>query len=232
MDPEPLTGRVETLHHLDRYWEERRKEAGRSDLPPSPRPALTIALSREAGTQGTAIGHEVGTRLGWPVYDQELLERIAQDLELDTRLLEMVDETRVSWLQESFYTLMGVPYASESAFVHRLVKSVLALGSHGKCVIVGRGSTFILPAETTLRVRLIAPLEDRIATVRQELGLSQQEARHRVQTMDRQRNGFVRAHFAKDPADPRNYDLLLNAARFGVAGCAQLIVAAGASCKL
>jgi cytidylate kinase len=219
--PDPV---AETLEHLSRHWEERRKAvASRSDIPPEPH-ALTIALSREAGTQGTAVGHEVGTRLGWPVYDHELLERIAQDMGIRTSLLESVDERRVSWLLEAFESLMSAPYASEGAYVHRLVKTVLALGCHGECVIVGRGSAFILPVQTTLRVRLIAPLKDRIAAIGQRLGVPQEEATRQLGMLDRERNTFVQDHFFKDPGDPRYLDLILNVARYGVAGCAELII--------
>jgi cytidylate kinase len=226
MDRELSPDRVaKTLEHLCRHWEEKREAAAsRSDLiRPAPH-ALTIALSREAGAQGTAVGQEVGTRLGWPVYDHELLERIAQDMGLHTRLLESVDERRVSWLLEVFEALMSAPYASEGAYVHRLVKTVLALGTHGECIIVGRGAALILPAETTLRVRLIAPLKTRSVAMSKRLGVPEVEATRQLEALDRERNTFVQDHFFKDPADPWHYDLILNSARFGVAECAKLIV--------
>jgi hypothetical protein len=47
-----------------------------------------------------------------------------------------------------------------------------------------------------------------------------------VEKTDRERAGFVRDHFHKDPRDPRNYDLVLNAARFALPECAALIIAA------
>ncbi len=217
---------AETIQHLSRFWEEKRKaDAGRSGELLTSR-AWTIALSREAGTQGAAIGHEVGQRLSWPVYDHELLERIAQDMGTHTRLLESLDERRTSWLLETFAAFQAEPFTTEGAYVHRLVKTVLALGSQGECVIVGRGAALILPAEKTLRVRLIAPLKDRIATIQKRLGLSHEKATRQVEVMDRERNSFVRAHFAKDSTDPRNYDLILHSTRLGVAGCAQTILAA------
>jgi cytidylate kinase len=226
MDHVLLPDRVaETWQHLSSHWEQRRDAgARRSDLlPPTPH-ALTIALSREAGAQGTAVGRELGTRLGWPVYDHELVERIAQEMGANTRLLESVDERRVSWLLEEFEALMSAPYASESAYVHRLVKTVLALGTHGECIIVGRGAALMLPAETTLRVRLIAPLKSRSAAMSKRLGVPEVEATRQLEALDRERNTFVQDHFFKDPADPRHYDLILNFTRFGVAGCAELIV--------
>src|SRR4051794_33035458 len=55
---------------------------GDRGAPSGPRPgpaALTIALSREAGARGATIGRRVGRKLGWAVYDKELLEYMAQE---------------------------------------------------------------------------------------------------------------------------------------------------------
>jgi cytidylate kinase len=218
---------AEELEHLGRHWEEKRKAAaGRTDDLSDAPLLFTVALAREAGTQGTLIAHEVGKRLGWPVYDHELLERIAQDMKVHARLLKNVDERHVGWLLEAFNAISSGFSVSESAFVHRLVKTILALGTSGECVIVGRGSALILPAETTLRVRLIAPLKQRIATVSRQTGVVQVEAKRRLETLDRERNTFARDHFYKNPSDPRHYDLILDSTRYGVSGCAGLIVAA------
>ncbi|MFO0953142.1 MAG: cytidylate kinase family protein, partial [Isosphaeraceae bacterium] len=48
-----------------------------------------VALSREAGAGAGAIARMVGTRLDWKVYDHEMLEAIAQRMEVPT------DEVRV-----------------------------------------------------------------------------------------------------------------------------------------
>src|SRR5262245_4303234 len=105
---------AETMDHLCRYWGETGRAARQSHSVPPAQP-VTITLSREAGTQGTATAHEVGERLGWQVYDYELLERIAQDMGVRSSLLESVDERRMYWLKEAFESLLGVPFVSESA---------------------------------------------------------------------------------------------------------------------
>src|SRR5215470_2224412 len=63
-------------------------------------PRFTIAFSREFGAGGTSVAAAVGERLGWPVYDHELVERIARETGLRASLLHSIDERRVSWLRE------------------------------------------------------------------------------------------------------------------------------------
>jgi len=215
-----------------RHWETRRQlEATQRDRSLQVLPAFTVALSREAGTQGTAVAQEVGRLLGWQMYDHELLEQIAHNMGLRTHLLESVDERKQSWLRETAEAFLSAPLEStwgplvtESGYVHHLVKTVLALGVHGECVIVGRGAPFILPMETTLRVRLVAPLRERVAVLGRRLGLSEREAARKVRTLDRERNDFVHDHFFRNPNEPWNYDLMLNTSRLSVTQCAELIV--------
>ncbi|HKD38341.1 MAG TPA: cytidylate kinase-like family protein [Pirellulales bacterium] len=212
-------------------WEAQREAAARRELSQHKPPGFTIAISREAGTPGSAVADEVGTLLGWQVYDQELLQQIAREMGLRTSLLESVDEREQTWLHETIQGALAAlvagndsPWASGSAFVHHLVETVIALGVHGDCVIVGRGAGFILPEKTTLRVRLVAPARDRVAMLSDKLNISEREAARRVRTIDRQRNDFVRDHFQNDPTDPRNFDLVLNAARLSIDDLARLIV--------
>ena len=81
------------MEHLCRDWAAQRQAAAtRRDRRPRTPPAFTITLSREAGTLATSVAQEVGRRLGWQVYDHELLERIAQEMHVRTALLDSVDE--------------------------------------------------------------------------------------------------------------------------------------------
>jgi cytidylate kinase len=207
------------------HWETRKKaEAMQPDGLCESSPAFTIALSRESGARGTSTAREVGVRLGWTVYDHELLERIAQEMKLRTSLLESVDERRVNWLQECVEAFSSVPPVSGSAYVRHLTETLLSLATHGECVIVGRGAAQILPAETTLRVRLVAPVEWRIVAIGRKLGISREEAARQVEMTDRERARFVEDHYHKKEADPSQYDLVLNSSRYSVGECAELIV--------
>jgi cytidylate kinase len=218
---ERVTG---ALARAQQHWQQRREAARRGTTEVAS--GLTIALSRESGTSGSSVAHELGARLGWPVYHHELLERIAQEMGLRVSLLETIDEKRQSWLRESLEAFSSVPSVSESAYVSHVIETILSLGAHGECIIVGRGAAQILPAQTTLRVRLVAPLEDRITAVSHRHGISRQEAARRIETTDRERNRFIKAHFLKDPSDPGQYDLLLNSWRWSTSEAVDLIVEA------
>jgi hypothetical protein len=212
----------ESLLRAARHWDERRQTQTRKDESTG----ITIAISREVEAGGPTLARELGKRLGWAVYDHELLERIASDLGVHAKLLQSVDEHRGNWLQEQFESLVGVPHVATSAYVHRLVKVLLALGQHGECVIVGRGAAIVLPRESTFRVRLVAPRKHRVLALGRRLGLGAPEADALLAAQDRERVDFVRAHFSSDPEAPSNYDLILNTEEFSATECADLVVEA------
>jgi cytidylate kinase len=189
-------------------------------------PPFTVAISREAGASGPEVAAEVGARLGWPVYDKEILRHVAEKLGMPPGAVERVDEKRKGWLAERIETLGSGAEVNEIAYVHRLKDLFQALAAAGRCVIVGRGAAQALPAATTLRVRLVAPQEYRICATQAKRGLSAADAERWIHKTDRERTRFVTEYFMKDPTDPRQYDLVLNAARLPAAGCAAVIVEA------
>jgi cytidylate kinase len=205
------------LVHAESYG---RPSPGRSGPTVTP---LNIAISRETGSGATAIAHELGRRLEWPVYDHELLERMSQDLKVNVELLESIDERHVGWIQESVEALSLPAMVSEGTYVRRLVETLFTLAASGRCILVGRGAAMILPESSTLRVRLVAPLEDRMRTMGRLLGVNRAEAARLVKSKDRERDRFVRDHFQRDTTDPRRYHMVLNTSRFTPDECVDQI---------
>jgi cytidylate kinase len=210
----------EALVRAAHHWAGRRQAAGPGSAPAG----FTIAISREVGARGTSVAQTVGERLGWPVYDHELLELIAREQNLRVSLLESVDERRTSWIEEAMEGFAEIPAVSTSAYVRYLTETMLSLAAHGECVIVGRGAAQVLPPASTLRVRLVAPREQRIEWMMRERHLPHDEAARRVVEVEHERMCFIRDHYLKDPTDQHGYDLVINSGRFSVAECAGLIV--------
>lgn len=213
----------EAFVRAGQHWQSRqgRDEAAATDGPS----AFTIALSREAGAKGVSVARAVGELLHWPVYDRELLQRIAEESGLYANLLETVDEKRKSWMTGCVEALLAVPAISEHVYSRHLVRTLFSLAANGECVIVGRGAAHVLPRATTVCVRLVGDLEDRVETMRKKLGCPPEDAARWVAKTDLERDAFVCGHFHKDATDPHLYDLVLNTSRLSVPECAEFIVA-------
>jgi cytidylate kinase len=202
---------------------------GEKPLPPlaSGVPAsLTITVSREAGSRGSTIATRAGQKLGWPVYNQELLEYIAHEGAFRQNFAENLSAPAVKWAERCLEKLLREQNMSQHPTLIELARVVLSLGAEGEVVLIGRGAGFILPRESTLNVRIIAPQEERIAYMSQWLRLPTEEAAEQVRLRDERRAQFLTTHFHRHPTDIYQYDLLLNSSLLGEDLCAELIVLA------
>jgi cytidylate kinase len=189
------------------------------------RPNYRISISREVGALGETVAREVGRRLGCPVYDREIVEKIAEELRQPASALQQLDERPVHWVEDWVRGLtLGQPLVSPDAYLHYLIATIRGMAEVGRCVIVGRGSTWILPPQSTLRVRLVADLPDRIKAVEKRRNLSEREAAAWLRGTETERTEFLRKHFGIDPADPHHYDVVLNSSRLSVTESADVIV--------
>jgi cytidylate kinase len=213
---EELEARYSPLHGFRGYPEA---------APKMPR-ALTIALSREAGARGGTIARRAGEQLGWQVYTQEVLEYIAQEGSFRQEVISHLGAAAQDWVDAQLEQLSRERNLSRNPTVIELARMVLSLGAQGEVVLLGRGAGCILPTASTLHVRLIAPLGDRIAYMSQWLRLTEDEAADQVRQRDLRRAEFVSTHFQRNPADLQQYDMVLNSSLLGEEACADLIVQA------
>src|SRR5262249_55051640 len=107
-----------------------------------------------------------------------------------------------------------------------LVGTIRGLGLVGHCVIVGRGASFILPPESTLRVRLVADLADRVKLIGRLRRISDREAARWLEQVEATRIQFVKNYFHKDGTDPPHHDLVLNMSILSVPEAVEIILTA------
>lgn len=193
---------------------------------PAVRQPLAIAISREAGAPGVEIGEEVSRRIGYPIYDRQILELIGERVGLRAELLQTLDERDPNWLVEALGSFGNSVEKHRAAFLHHLIQVIAALAAQGDCIIVGRGAAALLPRNKALKVRVVADLKDRVERSARKFNLSLDDAAHRVRQVDLERRQFVEKHFHRDVNDPHNFDLVLNASLVDVPTCAALIIEA------
>jgi cytidylate kinase len=185
---------------------------------------LTIAISREAGARGGSIAKRAGIKLGWQVYTQEMMEYLSQEGGFRQEIATQLPKAAIAWIDEQQERLLHEQNLSRNPTVLDLSRMVLALGAQGEAIMLGRGAGLLLPTATTLNIRLVAPLADRIAYMSQWLRLSEEEAAEEVRQRDQRRADFLFTHFHRKAGDVHQYDMVLNTRLLGEERCADLIV--------
>jgi cytidylate kinase len=147
---------------------------------------------------------------------------IQNDTARDQLLSDLPRAARV-WLDVEYTRLLTEREGSLDADTAVMVRLLFALAARGNCVLVGRGAGYLLPHESILHVRLIAPFEARTAYFAQILRLNLEEAANEVRAQDERRNRFLTRTLGVNPADWYGYDLIVNSERLGVESASQFI---------
>jgi len=185
-----------------------------------------ICICREAGAGGSLLARMVGDKLGWKVYDEELIAAIAHRMEVPIDDVRALDEQAPSMVQDWLLPLREEYYAPQEAYLDHLAKLIEAIGRAGESILVGRGAGFMLPRETTLSLRVIAPIKVRAQRLAERMGVSVRTARGAARDLDRRRAQFNRTMHRADPNDPHNFDMVLDTASLGLEIAVELVVRA------
>ncbi|HLI68234.1 MAG TPA: cytidylate kinase-like family protein [Ktedonobacteraceae bacterium] len=206
-----------------------------NDTPASIEQMQAVTISREYGSGGGEIAARLARVLGWKLFDHEAVVQVAQELGVSVDEAAVHDEQAaslgmqllkgLSFLQPPMGDAMQISAAAyDLAYhetMHRVIEAALAAGH---VVIVGRGSQMLLKERRDiLHVRIVAPLEYRIAYVMQREGLSLQHAQSRIHYKDSGRARYLQRHYHQNPTDPLLYDLVINTAILSLDNAVQLI---------
>jgi cytidylate kinase len=197
-----------------------------------------VTISREYGSGGGEIAGRLARRLGWRLVDHELVVRLAQTLGETEAEAEALDEHAEGFVWRMLeglrfvapWTMIDQPRSlEEQRRRHReaLGSIIEAAAALGDVVIVGRGAQAILAdRRDVLNIRIIAPLQARIAYVVRRENLTPEAARDRIVTIDRDRARYLQEAEHVRPDDVHLYDLTINTGILTLSDAVDLIVLA------
>ena len=190
-----------------------------------------ITISREFGSGGRTIGHEVAKRLGIPFYDKELVEHIAVESGFAPKYIEEHGEHAPGKSMFSYaFTHNGfaghMHGLSTADFLWSIQCSViLQLAEKGPCVIVGRNADYILKDRPDcLHAFIHADLDFRAERIVQLYGESEKSPESRLLEKDKRRRVNYHHYTGRNWGQSQNYDICLNSGALGIDRCVDIIV--------
>jgi CMP/dCMP kinase len=184
-----------------------------------------ITISREFGARGAALASYLESKIGFKMWDKDLIRSIAKEIGGGVRSVETLDERHQQMMQDTVTGfLMNIP--TNVTYLRSLIRVVKTIEGFGKSIIVGRGANYICQNPDALHVRVVSPLNLRIAEYAKRENLSQNEARLIIEKKDREREEFIKQNFHKNVANSADYDLILNSETFSMVQMAELVISA------
>lgn len=205
------------------FWRMSHPESRKGKSLAKKQPVITI--SREFGAKGALLANELGTKLGFKVWDKEILDIISQKLGSSSEYLQALDENTRNLLEDTIFGFMNHKGTNLNYQIY-LVKAIRSIEDHGNSIIIGRAANFICRNPHSLHVRVVCPLEERIKRYSVSNNISLKQARTTIQQKDLERENFTLFNFNRDVEQASHYDLILNSARFSMDEMVEVVMQA------
>jgi hypothetical protein len=162
----------------------------------------------------------IAADLGWRLVDKELITEISRRAQVSASEAAAFDERVDPWIHRITRSIWGsgadgislvAPVdlfdAAKAAYLTKQV--IEEAHKEGECVIVGRGSQFILrDRKDVFHAFIYARWEDRVQRIKRRIG-PEADAAALIRSMEAERMEYVRLHFRQNRMDPHLYDLMI-----------------------
>jgi cytidylate kinase len=186
--------------------------------PSKSNPHNFVTISRDEGTLGNSVAQGLANRLGWHLYDKEIVNEIANNSHVREELVRKLDEKFqnlayqmiISSILDMFRMPESTHFGSED-YHESLLKTLAAIAAHGNAVLVGRGSNFALQwTEHGIHVRIVGSFDVRLGRIIESSHVHPEEARRHLQEADSERREFIKYHYKQDYDDVHFYHAVFN----------------------
>jgi len=189
------------------------------------------------GAGGSEIAERVARRLGWSLFDNAVIDAVAERTGLTRAEVTARDERIPSIVERLATTLsLGTPESmpaipeapvmmTEERVVEITRRVIEEAVQQGPAVFVGRGAQCLLANRgDSLHVFCYAARYKLIEEAITRLGVAPKDADRVVTEMNRNREQYVRRHFNREWRDVMNYHVCIDTGWLGLDGAAELVV--------
>jgi cytidylate kinase len=197
----------------------------------------TITITRQMGSAGSYLGQLIAQNLNFRYIDHEILQLAAREFGVEPSVLTPRAEKISSFWQrtlhgltfgspESYYAPPSLPILTDQSLFKKQTEIMTNLAKEYNCVIVGWGSTFVLPRHSKMTTIFChAPLTFRINRVMKVYQApNKKSAEIMINESDKMRKKYIDRMIGKDWSCAENYDLSINTSLNSLEKMADIII--------
>ena len=185
---------------------------------------MIISISREYGSCGHEIAELVAKELGIALYDRNLLDAVADEMDMSADKLRKFDEKpRNIFMTRS---VNGHSNAMEDVVAQMQFEYLQKKAAEGESfVVVGRcGETALKEYKNLIKVFVMGDKQCKIDHIMKKFSLSEDEAETKMNRHDARRKAYHNRYSDNKWGDSRGYDLCVSSSKAGVQSTAKVIV--------
>src|SRR6476620_5166574 len=196
-----------------------------------------ITVSRMYGSSGSEVAELVANTLGWSLFDNAMVDAVAERSGLtraevtaqDERVPSMVERLASALSLGSPEIMPPVPTGPIETTEERIVavtrRVIEEAVQTGPAVFVGRGAQCLLAERSdALHVFCYAPRSALRRYVMEKFNVDAAEADRRVAEQNKQREQYVKRHWNRNWLAHENYHLCVNTGWLGLDGAAKMVI--------
>ena len=184
---------------------------------------LIISIGREFGSGGHEIAEKLAKHYDMPLYDHNLLDKIAEERNLNSEELKSYDEVQ----DGVFHRRVRGMSSSMTEHVAQLQFDYLKEKANAgeSFVVVGRCSETVLKDNKDLIAIFVnGDKYQKVARVSKKYELSESQAADLMKKKDRARKMYHNINCDSKWGDSRNYELVINSSKLGVDKSVQMLI--------
>lgn len=191
-----------------------------------------INIGRQLGSGGRSIAAILAHHYGIVAYDRNLIELAAKESGLSQEFFENADEKKQHGFFHSIFSnrvaanALGSndSYLSNDALFKVQSDIIRDLAEKESCIFIGRCADYILRDHPRcINLFFTANIEDRIARMATEKGITVEQAAELIEKTDRRRADYYNYYSGKMWGASDSYDLCVNTSHLGHEGTAQIL---------
>ena len=182
-----------------------------------------ITIGREYGSGGHVIGKMLADRLGLKFYDHNLLDEIAEKMQIDAKEFSDYDEHPSRYIfsrRVNGYSNSMEDIVAEWQFDY--MKKQAEAGE--SFVIVGRCAEWVL-RDMDCKTSIFVLGDEKVKRKRlmDEYGYSKKDAKDSMVQVDKKRKSYHNRFSENKWGDSRGYDICINSSKLGIEGTVDLL---------
>ncbi len=180
-----------------------------------------ITIQREFGSMGRPIARRLSELLGIEYYDRDIVEETSKKMKLPVSVISGQEEKGSGFFRMMFP--LGNENSSNQEEIFQVQEKIIReLADKESCIIVGRCSDYILRNEkNAVHIYIYAPYEARLRNCVDILGMTENEAKKMINSVDEARRKFHKRYTKSLPGELTYKDILINSNLLGIDGTAQ-----------
>ncbi|MBQ0000932.1 MAG: cytidylate kinase-like family protein [Clostridiales bacterium] len=181
-----------------------------------------ITISREFGSGGRYIGEHLANRLGYELYDRDLISRVIQRTLLPESMVVAYNEAMKG--NNHFSNLYLRDTSVNDTIIDAQRKIILEIAEKKDCIIVGRcANHYLREWDEVLNVFIESDPTARIKRIAMLHNCSEADALRMREEYDKKRSLYYQYCTNHSWADRTYFDIILNSNQIGLDRCVDIL---------